>query len=65
MFDRKVTMSGVVSPVETLSSGVVTPSVPMLGRALAAHAPDLARHLDGRSLAVGAGDRDDGFGHRA
>ena len=29
MFDRNVTMSGVVSPVETLSSGVVTPSVPI------------------------------------
>ena len=29
MFERNVTMSGVVSPVETLSSGVVTPSVPI------------------------------------
>src|SRR3546814_1956309 len=28
MFDRKVTMSGVVSPVEALSSDVVMPSVP-------------------------------------
>ena len=30
MFERKVTMSGVVSPVVTCSSEVVTPSVPML-----------------------------------
>ena len=29
MFERKVTMSGEVSPVETLSSGVVTPNVPI------------------------------------
>ena len=29
MLARNVTMSGVVSPVETLSSGVVTPSVPI------------------------------------
>src|SRR4051812_41688843 len=29
MLERKVTMSGVVRPVETLSSGVVTPSVPI------------------------------------
>ena len=30
MLERKVTMSGVVSPVVTCSSEVVTPSVPML-----------------------------------
>ena len=30
MLDRKVTMSGVVRPVVTCSSAVVTPSVPML-----------------------------------
>ena len=29
MFDRKVTMSGVVSPVEALSIEVVIPSVPI------------------------------------
>src|SRR5690606_5671764 len=29
MFERDVTMSGVVSPVDTLSSGVVTPRVPI------------------------------------
>ena len=29
MFDRKVTMSGVVRPVDTCPSAVVTPSVPM------------------------------------
>src|SRR3546814_12061974 len=29
MFDRKVTMSGVVSPVEALASDVVMPSVPI------------------------------------
>ena len=34
-------------------------------RALARHAPDLAGHLDGRGLAVGAGDRNDGGGHGA
>ena len=30
MLPRNVTMSGVVRPVDTLSSGVVTPSVPIL-----------------------------------
>jgi hypothetical protein len=35
------------------------------GRAMAAHAPDLPGHLDGRGLAVGARDRDDRLGNRA
>ena len=58
MLLRKVTMSGVVSPVFTWSSEVVTPSVPIDAERWPAHAPDLAGHLDRRGLAVGAGHRD-------
>ncbi len=61
MLFRKVTMSGVVSPVFTWSSEVVTPSVPIDADRWPAHAPDLARHLDRRRLAVGAGHRDHGL----
>jgi hypothetical protein len=59
MFDRKVTMSGVVSPVDTLSFDVVTPACRSTPRD-ARHAPQLARHFDRRGLAVGAGHRDAG-----
>jgi hypothetical protein len=46
MLERKVTMSGVVRPVVTWSSAVVTPSVPIARRAVAGHPPELARQLD-------------------
>ena len=55
-------MSGVVRPVVTWSSAVVTPSVPMLAGVMPRHPPELAGQLDGRGLAVGAGDRDDRLG---
>ena len=55
-------MSGVVRPVVTCSSAVVTPSVPMLADAMPGHPPELADQFDGRGLAVGAGDRDDRLG---
>ena len=51
-------MSGVVSPVVTCSSDVVTPSVPMLAEGCPRHPPELPGQLDRRGLAVGAGDRD-------
>ena len=34
-------------------------------RAMPRHAPDLARHFDGRGLAIGSGDRDDCVGERS
>ena len=51
---RKVTMSGVVRPVFTWSSRGGHAERPDRGRAMPAHAPDLAGHFDGRGLAVGA-----------
>ena len=52
-------MSGVVSPVVTCSSEVVTPKRADARRRMAGHPPELAHQLDVRGLAVGAGDRDD------
>ena len=47
MLVRKVTMSGVVSPVVTWSSAVVTPSVPIDAERWPGHAPHLPGQLDG------------------
>ena len=52
-------MSGVVSPVLTWSSAVVTPSVPIDAERCPAMRHNLPRHLDRRGLAVGPGHRDD------
>ena len=58
-------MSGVVRPVFTWSSDSGDPERPDRCRAMPGHPPQLARHLDRRSLAVGAGHRDDRLRIRA
>ena len=54
-------MSGVVSPVVTWSSAVVTPSVPMLADGCPAIRQSWRQQLDVRGLAVGPGHRDHGL----
>ena len=55
-------MSGVVSPVVTWSSAVVTPSVPIEAERCPAMRHSWRDHFDRRGLAVGAGDGDDRLG---